>query len=407
MRHGDPLHPPAGGTGRAERSAGAPSPARRARPVLLGLAILLAVGCSRQETREGAEPQPPGGSPIELLVAGDGWGEIAPCGCRGRPAGGLARRATLVAERRRDGAPLLLDAGDTLFATGDAAGEADRQKAKLILAALGSQGVAAMGVGERDLAAGLPFLLEEAAAAGLPLLSANLRGPDGERPFLPSRLVSTPGGQVGLLGVWASRTPPPAETGLRVEDPVAAAGEEAERLRKAGAALVVALVHGNGSEARTIARVPGIDLVFPAHDGAVLLPTREEGGGWVLGAGLQGRSLLAVTVHGASLPGPLADAGQAERIERERTYLRGRLADARQRAAAAPPELRGELEKVVSHFEQREQTLAREAEEARRIGGRRFEARQIDLDTSVADDPAWKRRVEELIATHPEAAPKF
>jgi hypothetical protein len=112
---------------------------------------------------------------------------------------------------RRDAPALLVDAGDALFhAPALAAGEAPagEARARLVLSAMGRMGYAALAVGERDLALGPAWLAREAAAAGVPLLSANLAAPDGTHPFPGTRLVEAGGERVGLLAVAAAGDSP-------------------------------------------------------------------------------------------------------------------------------------------------------------------------------------------------------
>src|SRR5690242_18228401 len=106
------------------------------------------------------------------------------------PAGGLARRKTIVEKARAAGPVLVLDAGNALFKLPNSQ---ERERAELILQAMGQLGTAAMAAGAKDLALGASFLKAAAAKAKVPVLSANLFGPDKKRIFEAST-VATVGG---------------------------------------------------------------------------------------------------------------------------------------------------------------------------------------------------------------------
>ncbi len=305
----------------------------------------------------------------------------------------------MISERRSKGPVLVLDAGDALFQLPSKADERARAQARLVLAGMAEVGTAAMAVGDRDLAAGLDWLRAEAKEAGIPLLSANLERPGGEKPFEPSALLAVGEKQVGVIGLWAKGTLP---AGLVAASAAAAAKAEAAKLRARGAQLVVALVHGSTAEAMPLAAVEGIDLVVPAHDGHSRQPVAAPGGGWVLGAGSRGRQVLVVEVHPDGA-GALADAGSADRLAREVEYVERRLAEARKRRDGERPELRKTYEKMVESFEARLATLRTQVAGAGMPEGRRFRASEISLDEHVADQPALQARVDAFEKAHGKA----
>ena len=112
-----------------------------------------------------------------------------------------------------------------------------------------------------------------AQQARLPIVSANLRGPDGKLLFDADRLVEAAGVKVGLFSV----TVPPSlsdaaswrATGIEAGDAVAATREEVASLRARGATLVVALlqVGGGPDNRRLLEAVPGIDWAVTGGSG--------------------------------------------------------------------------------------------------------------------------------------------
>ncbi len=147
---------------------------------------------------------------LVLLFTGDNWGEIAPCGCRAEPQGGLARRKTAVEAERAAGLPVvLMDAGNALFREpGRPTDALAPKKAELVLEQMEALGTVAMAVGHRDLSLGLPYL--QKATRGLKKLkplSANLVDKAGKAPFAASLVVEAGGLKVGVVGVSPEGTP--------------------------------------------------------------------------------------------------------------------------------------------------------------------------------------------------------
>src|SRR5919106_182880 len=73
--------------------------------------VILIVGC-RDSSRSG----------VSVFVSGDTTGWITPCGCAANQSGGLARRATYLADLRSKGDVLYVDVG------GAAGGNSDYHK---------------------------------------------------------------------------------------------------------------------------------------------------------------------------------------------------------------------------------------------------------------------------------------
>src|SRR4051812_7282059 len=88
--------------------------------------------------------------PLTVLFTGDNAGEVAPCGCKHVPAGGLARRKTLIESARKEGPVLVLDAGNALFQRPGVLDGAIEHRARFVLKAMGEVETAAMAVGVRD-----------------------------------------------------------------------------------------------------------------------------------------------------------------------------------------------------------------------------------------------------------------
>ncbi|HEY0092695.1 MAG TPA: hypothetical protein VGB96_00155, partial [Archangium sp.] len=172
----------------------------KARFTLMVLAVLLLLPLGAQ-----AEPRR-----LVLLFTGDNRGEIAPCGCKEEPQGGLARRKTALEAERARGLPVvLMDSGNALFREPTRREEPlVQQQAELVLEQMEAQGTVAMAVGERDLSLGLSYLQKATRTRKkMKLLSANLVDKAGKAPFAASLVVEAGGLKVGVVGVSPEGTP--------------------------------------------------------------------------------------------------------------------------------------------------------------------------------------------------------
>lgn len=215
---------------------------------------------------------------------------------RAAPDRGLARIATLVARMRR-GADLsiLVDNGDFLQGSplGDAAAlgaaRLDGGATHPIIAAMNAMGYDAAALGNHEFSHGMAILMQAAAEARFPILSANIltdlgATPDQDRTLLPAstmirRQVAGQSLTIGLIGLtptmtlaWEARH---LDRPLHSRPMAEAAEAQARDLRRRGADLVVALCHagldlgeeaaGVDTDAGRIAALPGIDAVVAGH----------------------------------------------------------------------------------------------------------------------------------------------
>ncbi len=232
----------------------------------------------------------------------------------------------------------MVDAGDVL-----AAGEPARrqksakvlegeQRAELILAGMLSMGYDAMTLGENDLAA--PDIIANAVANGLPVVSANVRYPEGQGPsIVPYVLKAAGGGQVaitGVLGASALRQHPPAQEpgGMplpTIEDEVIALRALMPEMRSQ-ADLVIVLAHTGNEPARDLAeQVPGIDVMVVGHGGTMSPSPIRSGGAYLAQAGRNGENMgdLAVTFGPAGNP----SASRVKEVTGKVTAITKDLAD--------------------------------------------------------------------------------
>ena len=183
-------------------------------------------------------------------------------------------------------------------------------------APLGKLGLRAVGLADTDLAAG-PSAVQPAR------LAVNLAPTPGLAPA-PSLLQTVNGVRVGVLGVVDPAVA--AAAGAKAEDPVAAARREADRLRKAGAEVVIALAPVDRPVARRLAREAAVDFVVLGRQVGAGAPRADAvGHAFILAPAdeLQKVGRVDVVLRAG---GPLVDAGGAEATELRKAELARDLA---------------------------------------------------------------------------------
>ena len=391
-----------GGMGEGKERRGSTALTARSCFALAALLAIL-VGCRKADPVSRAAPAasaattdvpaapPPRGRQLTLLYSSNLDGEYAPCACV-QPAGGVARRVTLIGRAKSDADDtLIVDAGD-LFATLATPAETER-RARLLALTVGGD-ADAFSPGERDLAIGLPLLKAMVARYKLPILSANLYGRDGQRLFAADRLVDRAGVRIGIFGVSAPPTPADATrwraAGIEARDPVDAAREAVQSLRARGAALVVALVHLGlpAQNRRLVAAVDGIDWAVLGHSALNLETPEKAGSARLLEAMSEGKSLGRLDLH--IVNGGLSFSDRGERAE-----LEAIVADHQRQLGAYNPALLGlDPASLESYYRQRREELqaaiGREkallARMPRTITTSWFDNRILLLDPGVPDD---------------------
>ena len=365
----------------------------KARFTLMVLAVLLLLPLGAQ-----AAPRR-----LVLLFTGDNRGEIAPCGCKAEPQGGLARRKTAIEAERARGLPVVvMDAGNALFREPGRREDAVlRQRAELVLEQMEAQGTVAMAVGERDLSLGLAWLQKATGGRGkkMKLLSANLVDKAGKTPFAASMVVEAGGLKVGVVGVSPEGTPA-GEPGLKGRPPKEAALAEARKLRqtkKVDVVVVLAAVPYQEAVKLALTAEDAVDFVVESHE------AKGIGIGALVGShtavfpsGELGKQLtrLELNVDG---PGPSVDLSSGSRARQQLIVVEGNLLKAHERLASAKDEpTRGELTRTIVELEGRLRQLEAELEVKAPAGGRAHQLSYVTLGLAVADDPVLKQRVEQI-----------
>ncbi len=245
--------------------------------------------------RADSEPEPgrPAPGRITLLHTNDTHSRIEPFGpgngnLSGR--GGMARRATLVRQLRRQLGPvLLLDAGDTFQGTP----YFNRYKGRLDYKLMSLLGYDAGTLGNHDFDGGVEGLVEAMQEATFDFVNCNYdcrQVPALGKRLRPYVVKEFPGIKVGIAGVgvaFKGLVPPALHKGVEWRDPEAALKPVVERLRDVEKVdLVVVLSHlGYDSQGEAVddlrlpSLVPGIDAIVGGHSHTFLdEPTRVKQG---------------------------------------------------------------------------------------------------------------------------------
>ncbi len=261
-----------------------PTALRRAPRRCLIIALSLAVAGLAH--RPGWPQEAPRG-PLVIAVSGNTNAYLEPCGCGGQNAGGLARRAQMLGELRRQTPSLLtVDVGGLGHVT---------DRLPVIARALAVMGVAACGASAADLS-GYAAFAAACRGAGLPYGSLVPPLVRGDQPAPPRALVlAAPGGgpRVGLVSV--------ALGSLTNSQLTAAAASELTRLRtveRCAFSLLISHLGDSGTE-RVVAELPAAArplVVLLATEANLPAAAYERLGCWWVPVANKGRSLSVLTV---------------------------------------------------------------------------------------------------------------
>jgi 2',3'-cyclic-nucleotide 2'-phosphodiesterase (5'-nucleotidase family) len=345
---------------------------------------LAAVACAFALSASAADKQ------LSLVITGDNGGEVAPCGCKMNPTGGLAKRKTLL--KSWSGQPLLvIDAGNALFQNPGAADAKQQERAAFIAKTMAELGTVAMAVGTRDLAAGLPFLKASAEKAKLKLLSANLR--EGEKSLFEGSTVWTGSGvKVGLIGLSAPGPAlgEPKVTGAPVVE--AAKAEVAKLKGKVDVLVVLAAVPYAEALKLSNELQDSVDFVVQSSDSRGQV-AQEVGGTHLIGAGDRGRMLGRLELK-LSGKGPWVDLAEKDRDAQSVAMLEQQISTLKTRLkATTDAAAKSSLQEAMMQMQKRREDQSKKAKAAVAPGARTMNLQWKALDSAVGDDESLKREV--------------
>jgi len=240
---------------------------------------------------------------ITILFTGDTHAMIYPCSCPIEPDGGIARRATLIKQLRKDNPnTLLLDSGG--FFAGGLVDEytqnvqLDLQRTAVTLKAMELMKYDAVTIGDDGFNFGRDFLQDAIFKTKITFLSCNIES-DPRRPLVFPYIVKEVAGiRIGIIGV-SNVVSTQKSGGLKLTDPTMAVRHSVEDLKKKNVDIIVLLSHlGETADLSLLNDVAGIDILIAAHSRNKDEPFNKIGSTLFLSAYWQGRKLgkLSFTV---------------------------------------------------------------------------------------------------------------
>ncbi|NBT58284.1 hypothetical protein EBT16_05825, partial [bacterium] len=307
------------------------------RTSLLFALLLVLASCTRQvQERETSV------TPIVIVHSNDIHGRAWPFLREdGKWVGGYAAQARVIAQLRREAeknnaAFLLLSAGDV----NTGVPESDFSEARPDFESMKAIGYDAMVAGNHDFDHGLDLLLKQLTWVNFPVLANNIKLKESQRELFPGDLVIERRGiRFGILGVTTDQLKklifPEHADRLVVEDAIQATRRTADKLKKKGSEVLIALSHLGVSESglsihrlipnddRKLAKMaPDLDLIVGGHSHTFIKDGITEGNTLIVQAGYRGDYLGKVELlwdsekkHIISKKAQLVEVATAEGVD--------------------------------------------------------------------------------------------
>lgn len=191
---------------------------------------------------------------------------------------GFAKLSAIVKEKRaNDPNTLLLDAGDTFHGSNFAT----LVRGESIPQVMNEVGYDAMAAGNHDFDYGYERLLELREIADFPVLSANVKYPDGRLVLEPYVVKTVDGVKLGIFGLTTPettfKTHPDNVAGLVFEDPAAVAQEMVAILKSQDVDAIIAVTHlgidssSTDTSIKVAKEAAGIDVIVDGHSHSTLM----------------------------------------------------------------------------------------------------------------------------------------
>lgn len=237
------------------------------------LLFILSLSCSGENKEKQTGGQTLKSGKITIVYTGNVGGKINPCGCR-IPMGGLARRATVIDNIRKEAQNILvLDSGALLYPSFFMYPPYDftsRILSHLITEVVNDIGINALNVASYDIANSPDSLLTFDREFPSVWLSANIVWKNsGELVFRPDTTFTVGDFRVGVFGfmdqksigvdIFDEKAP------VRVLDPVETVKNEVSKLKKDND-LVIALAYMDFEKVKNLVEgISGLNVVIASH----------------------------------------------------------------------------------------------------------------------------------------------
>jgi hypothetical protein len=309
--------------------------------ILVAVLAVVAGACRQSEPASAAAVPKRARPTLRLVALTDVSGYLEPCGCQSKLLGGIDRAAAKLNALRADRVPVLfVAAGDLLFGAPPEGATAETDattqetwKAETLVEIFDRLGLVAATPGHRDLgfgAAELERMIGRSKFAWLPAKPEAANAPEA----VASKLTQAGNIQVGIVGVSTFAGPGAELPSERVKVLTQHAQSEVDKLRAAGARVVIGLLSSDQRTGRRLTQgLKGLTFAVQAGlDDAATPAPAKNGEAALLRAGRQGQGMLVVDVylHGQA---PFVDVSEWTLTEK-RTDLQGRITELTQRVQA-------------------------------------------------------------------------
>ncbi len=189
---------------------------------------------------------------LAIVFSGKQNGYFEPCGCAGleNMKGGTARRATLLAQRRAEGWPIVaVDLGNVVRRFGRQA----EIKSNVQLDALVTMGYDAIGFGPDDLSMPLDPILAAVADESRPFVSANVTIPYLDVPKY--RIVERAGLKIGITAIIGDEEAKQVnQDDIKIAPAAEALAEPYQKLLAENCDILILLAYANATETEALAK---------------------------------------------------------------------------------------------------------------------------------------------------------
>lgn len=204
-------------------------------------------------------------------------GEVDPSGRFRNPLGGLAKRATLISQFKKEGKGILLvDTGNLLFQKPPQT-EIKRKdailRANLIIQSYNEMGYDGVNIGEKDFIMSVKFFKELTLKAQFPFISSNLIEKKSQKPlFKPYLIKNISGIKIGIMGLLDDQfnvTLSQIEPDLLILEPINHTKNLVKGLREYCDLLIVLSQLGEMKTQKLAMEIPEIDLILGGGGGVI------------------------------------------------------------------------------------------------------------------------------------------
>lgn len=203
---------------------------------------------------------------ITILYTGDTHAMLYLCSCPLHPEGGIARRAAIINQLRKNNPDtLLLDAGG-FFAGGTKDeytqnSELDKKRSLVNLKAMKLMGYDAVNISDEEFNFGPEFIKNNIKNTGIAFISCNIEC-DKLRPYVIKTIQDVKVGIIGVDGVFSTQK----ASGVKFVDPKEAINNTVWEIKKQNVDIIILLGYlPKGSEQQFIKDIPGIDVFIAGY----------------------------------------------------------------------------------------------------------------------------------------------